>query len=644
MDTHPAAPSKSEEVGAALSAQDPPAEGQQAPSLGAPGPGQHRDEGPGPGAGVGVLVRWSAPPGLRSTKRSVAAGLGRGGHGPSTHGQSVGPGGVVGADGGLSSCNPTLHVSSLGRPPRAKALAASTGERQDGPRPRCPQDTFKDLGAGPHLPAGQGPAKPADTGARLGSPSAVLGWPCDLATSSVSSEPHAWVSAAGPLGHTSWAWPPPPPSPQVPPQPAPSASAPRRGHSRPPRLLERRRQGPLPCRRVPLGGPARLGPNTEFSLERRVHNRRHRLSPRKRTSERARLPGPQGLPDSPKRKGQGENFDSLLRSRRPPAPTTAVRILPQAGGPVNPEGGIPVLTGTQGGRRQYPLPLLADPSPPSPWWPRRFSSTLSRPELALERGHPVRIKKAAAAAPQSAAWGRLSPRSAPLARLYCVPRAPRPSRGQRARAWEAHAGGGPAPRTPIPRIPAPPETREGYGLQTSRRHQLRGRVVCPRQKKTVAASAGYGTGCSSSAPSSAPRSAAGLSGGDALGPDPRSASGPGAPGLAGDAAAAAAAGPGAGAPRGTRTSSTACTPSVIVAAGSTCGVQAVTRSRERHPRPPRAERDPRKQPRPPGCLCLFSLETNAPPAPSRRRGLGGPSPTAGAGAGARGAPLPAASS
>ena len=91
-----------------------------------------------------------------------------------------------------------------------------------------------------------------------------------------------------------------------------------------------------------------------------------------------------------------------------------------------------------------------------------------------------------------------------------------------------------------------------------------------------------------------------------------------------------------GAPRGTRTSSAACTPSVMVAAGSTCRGQAVTRFRERHPRPPQAKRDPRKQPRPPGCLCLFSLETNAPPAPSRRRGLGGPSPTAGAGAGARG--------
>lgn len=139
----------------------------------------------------------------------------------------------------------------------------------------------------------------------------------------------------------------------------------------------------------------------------------------------------------------------------------------------------------------------------------------------------------------------------------------------------------------MPRIPAPPTAREGYGLQTSRRHQLRGRVVCPRQKKTVAASAGYGTGCSSSAPSSAPRLAAGLWGADAPGLDPRSASGPGAPELAGDAPAA---GPGAGAPRGTRTSSAACTLSVMVATGSTCGGQPVTGSREQHPRPPRVER------------------------------------------------------
>lgn len=165
--------------------------------------------------------------------------------------------GAVGADGGLSPCTPTLHMSSLGRPLGAKALAASMGERQDSLRPRCPQDTFKDLDAGPHLPAGQGPAKPADTGARPGSPSAVLGRPCDLATSSVSSEPCAWVSAAGPLGHT-WARPP-PPSPEVPPRPTPSASAPRRGHSWPPRLPERWQQGPLPCQRAPLGGPARLG-------------------------------------------------------------------------------------------------------------------------------------------------------------------------------------------------------------------------------------------------------------------------------------------------------------------------------------------------------------------------------------------------
>lgn len=59
-------------------------------------------------------------------------------------------------------------------------------------RQRCPQDTVKGLDAGPHLPAGQRPAKPADAGARPGSPSTVLSQPCDLASSSVSSEPCAW--------------------------------------------------------------------------------------------------------------------------------------------------------------------------------------------------------------------------------------------------------------------------------------------------------------------------------------------------------------------------------------------------------------------------------------------------------------------
>lgn len=164
-------------------------------------------------------------------------------------------------------------------------------------------------------------------------------------------------------------------------------------------------------------------------------------------------------------------------------------------------------------------------------------------------------------------------RSAPLPSLPCpaAPRAPIPLRVQRGRPRRGPRGGGPARWTPVPHRRSP-AALEGYGLQTSRRHQLRGRVVCPRQKKTVAASAGYGTGCSSSAPSSAPRSASGLSGGDAPGPDTGSAFRPGTPGLAGDAPAAAAAGPGAGAPRGTRTSSAACTPSVMVAASSTCGV------------------------------------------------------------------------
>lgn len=47
-------------------------------------------------------------------------------------------------------------------------------------------------------------------------------------------------------------------------------------------------------------------------------------------------------------------------------------------------------------------------------------------------------------------------------------------------------------------------TNKGYGLQTTRRHQLRGRVVCLMQKKTTGASAGYGCcSCSSDAPSGA---------------------------------------------------------------------------------------------------------------------------------------------
>lgn len=45
--------------------------------------------------------------------------------------------------------------------------------------------------------------------------------------------------------------------------------------------------------------------------------------------------------------------------------------------------------------------------------------------------------------------------------------------------------------------------------------------------------------------------------------------------------------------------------------------QAVTLAQERRPRPASGGAELREQPRPPGCLCLSLLETNAPPAPSR---------------------------
>lgn len=54
--------------------------------------------------------------------------------------------------------------------------------------------------------------------------------------------------------------------------------------------------------------------------------------------------------------------------------------------------------------------------------------------------------------------------------------------------------------------------------------------------------------------------------------------------------------------------------------------QAVTLAQERRPRPASGREELREQPRPPGCLCLSLLETNAPPAPSRRQSLAAPPP------------------
>lgn len=69
--------------------------------------------------------------------------------------------------------------------------------------------------------------------------------------------------------------------------------------------------------------------------------------------------------------------------------------------------------------------------------------------------------------------------------------------------------------------------------------------------------------------------------------------------------------------------------------------QAVTLAQERRPRPASGGAELREQPRPPGCLCLSLLETNAPPAPSRRQSLAAPPPRPRRRvAGALGAPSP----
>lgn len=151
----------------------------------AAGPGNKHtlalERGPGRGAAWRCSEAGVAPgPGLHKALSSHGLKKGRT---RTVHSRPVH--GARGGRWGLSPCIPTPRVSSLGCLPGAEALAASTGERH-------PQDTMKDLDAGPHLPAGQRPAKPADTEARPGSPRAVLHWPCDLASSSVSSEPCAW--------------------------------------------------------------------------------------------------------------------------------------------------------------------------------------------------------------------------------------------------------------------------------------------------------------------------------------------------------------------------------------------------------------------------------------------------------------------
>ena len=253
-DTHTAAPSKSEEVGAAPSARAPPAEGQQAPGK------EHTaasGRGPRTRRWGGGAQKPECPPGLGATKRSAATGSGRGGHGPSTHGQSVGP---EGADRGLSPPIriPTPCVSSLGRLPGPEVQAVSTGERQDAHDSGVHKTPSRAWTLGLTSLLGSALPNPRTREPGRVHPALSSAGPVTLPRPLSPLSPAPGASAARPLGHTSWARPP-APSPQVPPWQPPSASAPRRGHSWLPRLPGRWWQGPLPSRRTPLGGPARPG-------------------------------------------------------------------------------------------------------------------------------------------------------------------------------------------------------------------------------------------------------------------------------------------------------------------------------------------------------------------------------------------------
>lgn len=201
-----------------------------------PGPTGRGAAGPGKITHGGIRMRtqdqglgWGCseagvPPGLGATKRSAATGSGRGGHRPSTHGQSVGP---EGADGGLSPPIriPTPRVSSLGCPRGAKVLAVSTGERQDA----CDSGVHKTpsrawtLGLTSLLGSALPNPRTREPGRAHPAPSSASPVTLPRPLSPLSPAPGA--SAAGPLGHTSWARPP-ALSPQVPPRPPPSASAP----------------------------------------------------------------------------------------------------------------------------------------------------------------------------------------------------------------------------------------------------------------------------------------------------------------------------------------------------------------------------------------------------------------------------------
>lgn len=166
--------------------------------------------------------------------------------------------GARGGRWGLSPCIPTPRVSSLGCPPGAEALAASAGERQDARDSGVHKTPSRTWTLGLTSLLGSALPNPRTRKPGRAHPEPSSAGPVTLPRPLSRLSPAPGASAAGPLGHTSWACPP-PPSPQVPPWPPPSTSAPKQGHSRFPRLPGRWWQGPLPSRRAPLGGPARPG-------------------------------------------------------------------------------------------------------------------------------------------------------------------------------------------------------------------------------------------------------------------------------------------------------------------------------------------------------------------------------------------------
>lgn len=184
---------------------------------------RHQDEDPGPGAGVGVLRSRSAP---RPGRHKALSGHGlRKGRTQTVHSRPVR--GARGGRRGPVPSHPHPHAPrvSLGCPRGAKVLAVSTGERQDA----CDSGVHKTpsrawtLGLTSLLGSALPNPRTREPGRAHPAPSSASPVTLPRPLSPLSPAPGA--SAAGPLGHTSWARPP-ALSPQVPPRPPPSASAP----------------------------------------------------------------------------------------------------------------------------------------------------------------------------------------------------------------------------------------------------------------------------------------------------------------------------------------------------------------------------------------------------------------------------------